>query len=407
MEHTSEFLKPEPGSRAEDAKRMSRRAAWGLPFFALAACGDGGGDSAPSPVSPPSPASSPSSSSSVEPDDVSRDGTDETIFTLTFSDDLQASSVQATDFTITDSNGGYMRVSAARVVRGMADEVELTGTRAWEGTHTLSFSEGAIRDDVGVSLDDGRVTITFSDSPAPSPAPTSSVEPDDISRDGTDETIFTLTFSDDLQASSVQATDFTITDSNGRDVRVSAAKVVRGMADEVELTGTRAWEGTYTLSLSEGAIRDDVGVSLDDSRVTLTFADAPAPAPRPVFSDFTLTFFNPVEANLGSFDEIFVFDEGDLASELFSFTKNAPGRPLASILITDATFYLYGREVPFGTGYGELLGIFGGFSRGDFNAVEMTLFGSDAPLAATSAICVHSSGLADAYGSPVEFAPLC
>ena len=272
--------------------------------------------------------------------------------------------------------------------------------------HTLSFSEGAIRDDVGVSLGDWRVTFTLSDAPAP----TSSVEPDAVSRDRTDATLFTLTFSDDLLASSVQATDFTITDSNGRDVGISAAMVVRGMADEVELTGTHAWEGVHTLSFSEGDIRDDAGVSLEDWRVTLTFADAPTPAPRPGFNNnshnFTLTFPHPVEVSLG-LGEYLVFDEGDLARDLFSFSENALGSFSASIWINDATFYLGGREVPFGRSYGQLLGGTGGFSRGDFNKVEMTLLGSDAPLAATSAICVHSSGLANADGSPVDFAPLC
>ncbi len=97
--------------------------------------------------------------------------------TVTFDEDLLAASVQARDFTVTDSSNAAVSVSAAMLVAGNADQVALTLEAAWANTHTVSIAAMAIQDASGVY--NGALTTTPMDAdtvtPTPAPGPTVSM----------------------------------------------------------------------------------------------------------------------------------------------------------------------------------------------------------------------------------------
>ncbi len=200
-----------------------------------------------------------------------------TQITVTFSEDVQTNGGNATDFTVTDAIGNTFLVSAqadgtagdADIVLTVVDVTNAVGDLTVTYTNNndeiikLTTSDPVETDDTGVIIDTDMTAPTL------------------VSATKDSETQITLTFSELIQTSGTNPTDFTVTDGLGSSFTVSTQ--ADGTAEDTDLVLTVAdlsaavgdLTVTYTNNNNEisdfgenDLVTDATGVSIDTDNTT-------------------------------------------------------------------------------------------------------------------------------------------
>lgn len=202
-------------------------------------------------------------------------------YTVTFSEDMAESSVTATDFSLVGSAGGS--IDSVSEISPRFFEVEVTPAAA--GTVQLQINQSAtLSDPAGNNLDtssailDDTIITVATDSTAPSLAPADML--DDQNGGPVDQgstVIYTLTFSEDMDHTSVDATDF----GNRGTATFTLGSITETAANVFEIEITPTSTGSLQLEVLNTAVIADAagnllhvsGGILDDTILTV----APGP----------------------------------------------------------------------------------------------------------------------------------
>ena len=424
MGRTSDFLKTETGSRAEEEKKLSRRAALALPLLALAACDDDDDDDASGGGGGPSGGGGGTPATGRNPGEL---GDLVVSFTV---QDAMTSGVSADSFeltvggmdvadamaTVADSDGMALAADA-ELAEDAVVVVTFTSGTAVSMSDTLAYSITlAGTDQGGITIDgtaaDATQGTAFLGSSATGMVDTKGPEITAATPDASDAKMVTVTFSEDLTTDSVDAGDFTVM-VGGMAVAVSAAMAVANSDDEVVLTLASDWAAMGTIEVAAMAIKDgndvlNAAISFTDSTaasssidsVTVTAgATAVAASADEAGSAHvlfvTVAFGGDVEAGAAGDSAT---DAGELAAAIFELATDSAASNFA---ISDAAFSSDGAAVDFGTAEGQLLGA-AGANRGDFDSVVLTIQSTASGSATDLYLGVAAGGLAEADGTALS-----
>ncbi len=261
MEHISIFSKTETGLRAEEEKKLSRRAALILPLLALAACDDDDDDDTQdAPVAMVTARNEGELVVSFTVQDAMTSGVSEDSFTVTVG-----------TMTVTDAEAAVtsdsMAVTAdSDLSDGNVVTVTFTSPTGALTGNMLDYSIGLADAQGGITIDGTAATaaqgMAFLGSAGDAVAATIDTDGPDLAAMAPTGSamMVTVTFDEDLLASSVGAMDFTVTDAMGDAVSVTDAMVVEGTLSEVVLTLDADWAATHVISIAAGMIQDAEGV---------------------------------------------------------------------------------------------------------------------------------------------------
>ena len=389
---------------------MGRYAALALPFFALAACGDnddGGGDSAMTSVPPARDHGEVVVSFTIQA--AATSGLSARSFEISVGAGNSAMLLTEADIAVQTPSGTAIAANST-LSAGDVIVVSFTSPSGSLTADDLDYEVGLSGPNHGgLQIDSEAATNTEASSFLASAGEALAREAykttgpvlQDASRNPNDDAIFTLTFSEGLHAGSVQADDFTVTDSNGAFRDVQAARLVDGKADEVQLTLVRDLLTNGDVAIEAGALQstDNVGNEAFPTRIrpydeatlgrmvgAATNVAVPyATAEQKIITPDTATDSNflfaafPIE---GGVVQIGTGGQGttraEIAQSIFELQID-PGETRnpehfvdsTNFEIHDAVFTLGGTEVAAGTGDHQLLG--SGTQRGNFDELILTI----------------------------------
>ncbi|WP_166832093.1 beta strand repeat-containing protein [Thalassoroseus pseudoceratinae] len=266
-------------------------------------------------------------------------------YTVTFNEDIDESTVDAADFT----NAGTASITIGAITETNPGVFTVEVTPTAPGTLILQVPVGATIDDpAGNSLVppvDDDTTITVTDGTAPTLAPVDIV--DDRSggpiAEGTLVT-YTLTFSEDIDDSTVDAADFT--NAGTAPITIGAITETSPGVFTVEVTPTAS--GMLILQVPVGATIDDVaGNSLvppvnDDTTITVSDVTAPTLASADIVDDQS---GGPIaEGTLVTYTVTFSEDINENTVGVADFT-NAGSAPITVGTITETSPGVFNIEV--------------------------------------------------------------
>ncbi|MBE9196579.1 hypothetical protein IQ219_14980, partial [Synechocystis sp. LEGE 06083] len=177
-------------------------------------------------------------------------------YTVTFSEDINASTVSGTDF----NNAGTAIIEIGTITETSAGVFTVQVTPTSTGTIALRIPSGAVIEDVaGNTLtvpvqDNDTVTVNaVPDTTAPIVVSINDGDADNIVTVG-DTLTYTVTFSEDINASTVSATDF----NNAGTAIIEIGTITETSAGVFTVQVTPSTTGTIALRIPSGAVIEDV-----------------------------------------------------------------------------------------------------------------------------------------------------
>ena len=397
---------------------MRRYAALSLPFWALAACG-GDEDSAPVMRTPPPAARNHGEvvvSFTIQ--DEATSGLSARSFQISVGTGNSAMLLTDADVTVANLDGTAL-TPRTRLAKDEVVVVTFTSPSGQLTADELDYEVGLSGSNHGgLQIDSEAATNTEASSFLASAGEALAREAykttGPVFRYGTidsrDNSMIALTFSEALHADSVQADDFTVTDSSGASVGVQKAELVERVdgTEEVRLTLAKDLSTDGEVAIEAGALQsaDNIGNPAYPERIrpydeatlgrtvgAATNVETPyATAEQKIITPDTASapnfLFTSVYIEEGLYLQIGTGGQGttptELAQSIFEFqldpdeTRNPEHFvDSANFEIHEAVFLLNDEIVAAGTGVGELLGPLSGPAglnrRGDFDEIFLTI----------------------------------
>lgn len=272
-------------------------------------------------------------------------------YTVTFNEDIDASTVTAADF----DNAGTSSITIGTITETSAGVFTVQVTPTTAGTLQLRIPSGAdIRDTANNALvtpvtDDTTVTVNSADSTAPTVTSIDDGDADDTVDTGNTLT-YTVTFDEDIDASTVTAADF----DNAGTSSITIGTITETSAGVFTVQVTPTTVGTLQLRIPSGAdIRDTSNNALvtpvtDDTTVTVNAADITAPtvtsiddgdADNLVLNNTTLTYtvtFNE-DINSSTVDASDFDNAGTATITIGTITETTPTSGIFTVQVTPTT----------------------------------------------------------------------
>lgn len=284
-------------------------------------------------------------------------------YTVTFSEDIDSSTVTSADF----DNAGTSTISVGNITETSPGVFSVEVTPSTAGTLILRIPTGAVIKDVsGNNLvvpiqDDTTVNVASADTTPPTVLSIDDGDSDNIVKVGT-VLNFVVSFSEDIQESTLTATDFT----NNGSASIQIGTITETSPGIFSIPVTASSAGSLVLRIT-GVISDLAGNNLvvpvdDDTTVTvdgtppqllsITDNTTGATAPQGLPITFTLTFNEDIAANsLSSSD----FDNAGTSSiTIGSINESSPG--VVSIVVTPTSAGTLILRIPTGATIDDVAG---------------------------------------------------